>query len=416
MVYVVIAIILLIIVFSPSKGIILFYILSPIFKSIELLGQNSFLYINAVIVFCYFIAHFNRIKQIGRNPFFFCVLLISASILISNHFGYIRHTPMAIADCLEYFSIFVVYDIFSQGSKKTLNFTIKTILFFSLIVCVNGLIEVATKQNILLMLLIKSGIYSPDTTIITEVRYGLKRAQSIFQMHTSLGGFCLITFAFLFYLKKYLNFYNKYMGLCIVMLTMCLFFTGARSAIIGFAISVMTYFNIKDLRSTKGFLGIFVLFGVLLICQNYINEIFGSIINSNNANIGSSADMRDTQFTICTYYFLQSPIIGNGISYIWETALTYDKEILGAESMWLPLMVDQGILGIVATLVIYLSMVVFLLRHRLSKYSFVVLGFLIFNSMSSIPAISEIYLLYFLIILNCARNNCNTHIYRNTTK
>ena len=400
MVYVVIAIILLIIVFSPSKGIILFYILSPIFKSIELLGQNSFLYINAVIVFCYFIAHFNRIKQIGRNPFFFCVLLMSASILISNHFGYIRHTPMAIADCLEYFSIFVVYDIFSQGSKKTLNFTIKTILFFSLIVCVNGLIEVATKQNILLMLLIKSGIYSPDTTIITEVRYGLKRAQSLFQMHTSLGGYCLITFSFLFYLKKYINYNHKYIGLCVVMLIMCLFFTGARSAIIGFAISVMTFISIKDVKSAKGFFGIFALLALPILFQNYINEIFGSIVNSNNANIGSSADMRDTQFTICTYYFLQSPIVGNGISYIWETALAYDKEILGAESMWLPIMVDQGTLGIIATIVIYLSMVIFLYRHKLIKYSFAVLGFLIFNSMSSIPAISECYLIYSLIILS----------------
>lgn len=400
MVYVVIAIILLIIFFSPSKGIILFYLLSPIFKSIELLGQNSFLYLNAIIVCCYFLAHFNRIKRIDKNPFFFCVLLMSASILISNHFGFIRHTPMAIADCLEYFSIFVVYDIFSHASKKILNFTIKTILFFSLIVCINGLIEVTTKQNILLMLLIKSGIYSPETTIITEVRYGLKRAQSIFQMHTSLGGFCLITFTFLFYLKKYLNYNYRYIGLCIVMLIMCLFFTGARSAIIGLAISFMTFISIKDLKSTKGFFGIFALFGLLIIFQNYINEIFGSIVNSNNADIGSSADMRDTQFTICTYYFLQSPIIGNGISYIWETALTYDKDIFGAESMWLPLMVDQGILGIVATLVIYLSMLIFLYRQSLFKYSFVVLGFLIFNSMSSIPAISDIYLIYYLIILS----------------
>jgi hypothetical protein len=189
---------------------------------------------------------------------------------------------------------------------------------------------------------------------------------------------------------------------------MCLFFTGARSAIIGFAISFMAFISIKDLKSAKGFFGIFALFGLLIIFQNYINEIFGSIVNSNNANIGSSADMRDTQFTICTYYFLQSPIIGNGISYIWETALTYDKDILGAESMWLPLMVDQGILGIVATLVIYLSMVIFLYRQGLFKYSFVIIGFLIFNSMSSIPAISEVYLLYFLIILNCACNNFNS--------
>ncbi len=400
MIYAVLALMLMFIIYRPTKGIILFYILSPIFKNIVLFNQNAFLYFNAIIIICYFITHFNRIKTIGKNPFCLCILLISASLLISNYYGYIRHTPTAIAKCLEYFSIFVVYDIYTHASRQILNFTFKAILIFALIVCFNGLIEVITQQNILLMLLIKSGIYPPDTAVITEVRYGLKRAQSLFQMHTSLGGYCLITFSFLFYLKKYINYNHKYIGLCVVMLLMCLFFTGARSAIIGFVISLMTFISIKDVKSAKGFFGIFALFALLILFQNYINEIFGSIVNSNNANIGSSTDMRDTQFTICTYYFLQSPIVGNGISYIWETALAYDKEILGAESMWLPIMVDQGTLGIIATIVIYLSMVIFLYRHKLIKYSFAVLGFLIFNSMSSIPAISECYLIYSLIILS----------------
>lgn len=398
-VYIVIALILIAIFINPSKGIILFYLLSPVFRGFELLGQNLYIYMNAIIVVAYFATHISMIRRLKNNSFFFCILLMSFSLFISNYYGYIRHTPMMIADILSYFSIFVIYDIAVKSSKSVLKFAIKSIVFLSLIICINAIIEVITKQNILLQSLIGTGLYDENTRIITEIRFGLKRAQSLFRMHTTLGGYCLLSFAFLFYLKRYCNLKYQFMGITIIMLIMCLFFTGARSAIIGFAISLLTFIKLNDLKSLKGLLGIAAVIIVLFLLQNYINNIYGTIINSNNANIGSSSDMRDAQYTICLYYFLQSPIVGNGISYIFETALSYDKEILGAESLWFPLMVDQGIIGIISMIIIYLSLIRFLKIHKMLKYTFVVLGFLVYNTMSSIPDVSEVYLIQYIILL-----------------
>lgn len=70
------------------------------------------------------------------------------------------------------------------------------------ILTINGLIETITKYNILLNIAINTGLYSPDTRVITEVRYGLKRAQSAFGMHTSWGGYAFIVCCFLLYLKN----------------------------------------------------------------------------------------------------------------------------------------------------------------------------------------------------------------------
>lgn len=398
-VYIVIAIILIGIFLKPSKGIILFYLLSPIFREIDFLGQNIYLYFNSIIVVLYFLTHFRSIQGIKRNPFFLCIILMSLSLIISNYFGYKRHTPMTIGDILDYFSVFVVYDIVSKASNNILRFFVKAILAISFIICINGIIEVITKQNLLLQLFINTGLYDKDTPIITEVRFGLKRIQSVFQMHTTMGGFCFVCFTFLFYIKKYCGLKQRFLVFTIIMLVLCLFFTGARSAVVGLTISLLTFIRLKDLSSFKGLFGLAIVFIALFLLQGYINTIFGSIINSNQVGIGSSSDMRDTQFTICTYYFMQSPIVGNGISYIWETALSYDKEILGAESLWLPLMVDQGALGIISMIFIYLSILIFLKKHQMLKASFIVIGYLAFASMSSIPAVTEVYLIYFAILL-----------------
>lgn len=390
--------------YKPDRGIILIYLLSPFLNFFKFGGQSAFIYLNAIIVICYFIAHIKTIKKIPENPFFFCILLVSFSFIISNYYGYYRHTPIMISNIFEYFSIFVVYDILRRNPIVIFKFAFKVILIMAALISVNGFLETITRQNILFDFLQDTGLYDKDARRITEVRFGLKRAQSAFTMHTSLGGYCLISFTFLYYLKKYCKVKARFLGTIIVLLGMNLFFTGARSAIVGFTIAILTFIKLKDFKSIKGVIGLLALFLAFVLLQRYLDTIFNSIFYSDNAGIGSDTDMRNNQFDICTYYFLQSPIIGHGISYIWEVALPYNKELFGAESLWMPVMVDQGILGIVAVIFIYLSVIRYLWKSNCKKFIFVPLGYLVFNSMSSIPGFSVVYLVYYAILLVTCQN------------
>lgn len=80
-------------------------------------------------------------------------------------------------------------------------YALKVVIVMAAVLSINGLIETLTHYNIILNLAITTGLYPSDTLIITEIRYGLKRAQSAFGMHTSWGGYAFIVCCFLLYLK-----------------------------------------------------------------------------------------------------------------------------------------------------------------------------------------------------------------------
>lgn len=81
-------------------------------------------------------------------------------------------------------------------------YALKVVIVMATVLSINGLIETLTHYNIILNLAIATGLYPSDTPIITEIRYGLKRAQSAFGMHTSWGGYAFIVCCFLLYLKN----------------------------------------------------------------------------------------------------------------------------------------------------------------------------------------------------------------------
>lgn len=84
---------------------------------------------------------------------------------------------------------------------------VKTALVFGCLVSIYALFETITRSNPLLNSLVLSGCYI-ESPLITEIRFGLKRAQAIFSMHTTLGGVMLFNYALLLiayktaYLKK----------------------------------------------------------------------------------------------------------------------------------------------------------------------------------------------------------------------
>ena len=382
-----------------KKGTILVLLLMPLLGIVSLAGQGLNLWIGTIVVGKWLIVSKDKFKAIRLSGFMWVVLLMSFSYFISNYYAISPHLPSVISNIIQLFLVFVLADYLSLYPHLK-DYALKVIICMATILAINGLIETVARYNILLSLAKGMGLYPESTTVITEIRYGLKRAQSAFAMHTSWGGYTFIVFCFLFYLKKYCGIVFRHENALLILLGMNLFFTGARSAFLGFVVALIAFVDLKDLKSKKIWGFILFVIAISPFFLSYFNDVAASFTDTTKVN-GSNADMRQTQFDICFYYLFQSPWIGNGIAFTWEHVLPQNEDLCGAESIWIPVLIDQGWLGATAVALTFLACIWYLKKHRNFRYGIVVIGFLVFNSMSSIPNINLTDFIYYIILL-CA--------------
>lgn len=407
------SILLLYFIKDYKKGTILILLLIPLLNIVLLAGKPLSLFLGMIVFVKWIFVSNKKRKLITSFGFMFPVLLMTFSYFISNYYARYSHLPSAIVNVMQLFFIFILGDYLIRYPQLK-RYALKIVVIMSAMLAINGLIETITHYNPLLDIALLTGMYPSDTKIITEIRYGLKRAQSAFGMHTSWGGYTFIVACFLLYLKKYCNITFKYANHLIVLLGMNVFFTGARSAFLGFAIALLAFVDVKDLKSKKIWGLILLVIAISPLFIGYFGDIVSSFTDTEKVN-GSNADMRQTQFDICFYYLSQSPWIGNGIAFTWEYVLPQNKDLLGAESLWIPVLIDQGILGAVAVASMFIACMIYLIKHNAMRYTIVVLGFLVFNSMSSIPNISITDFVYYVILL-CMFIPNKKYKYETTTK
>lgn len=388
--------ILLFYMFSKlEKGIIIVLLLSPVLSIIEVGGQSITLYLQAFLLCVYLFKHYKSVfYTIKHNIFFVSSLTMMCSLFLSNFLSMDKHTPTMLLMMSSYFTIFILFDIFKQNIRYV-NYFVNVAVIFAFVITINGLFETIFRYNILSELFVKIGIYPNNFWFVTGVRYGLKRAQSLFDMHTSLGGYCYIVFCFLLFLRSKNYFHKNVSVYLLILLIANLFFTGVRSAIIGSCIGIIPFINLKKFQA-KHYLICFVFIVLVLpFLAPYLENIINSITQTDTIS-GSNTDMRSNQYEISLAYLNESFWFGNGISYTFNVAKMFDKELYGAESAWFPLMIDQGMLGCLAYGLLYISALIFVFKKHMKSFAWCVVGFLVFDSMSSIPRISLIYFFYYI--------------------
>lgn len=234
-----------------------------------------------------------------------------------------------------------------------------------------------------------------------SVRYGFKRAQSFLLFSSALGGVCNYAFFLIAYLKikKYKFINNPIFNILLFALPVCSLLTGTRSVIIPLFVICLSFINFSIFkRYWKVFSFIFII--SIFVLKPFLGKIVDSIINSdNNTEIsGSSLDMREQQFVVATYYMNQSPWYGNGLGFTGKV-IQNDWEIRGAESIWLPLMMDQGIIGCICLALTFIFMIIYLLKYRMYSCIWVLLSFIIGKTISAMLGIDEGYYLISLLII-----------------
>ena len=147
-----------------------------------------------------------------------------------------------------------------------------------------------------------------------------------------------------------------------------------------------------------------LLVGILFapFIMQYSANITSVLSSSDKVAIeGSSISGRMGQFTGAFELMMKSPIIGNGlgsISYFVSDEGGWRWIILGTESVWMKLMIERGILGIIAYAFLFLDLLKSFKVTSDSSMLFCILGYLCAHTMSSLPGFS---ILFFLIVIFC---------------
>lgn len=349
-----------------------------------------------------------KIWEIKKFPFIRSFAIMFLSMLLTTYVAEEKHIPSMIVNAnLRFVSPIIFWYIIEQNRKKYLYLFFKTILIYSFVVCLYSVYETITKSNPFIDFAAYYNFYN-FTYYIDEIRFGLKRSQSFFNMHTTLGGVAYVCFALLAYVSKFGNIFNKYrrkVNIAIILLIVTIFFTGARSAIIALLLCSCMFVN-RNTFKAKYICILIIVFPLFLFWSaDYLFNIINSFLDTESVS-GSNMDMRGGQYEIALEYFIKHIWLGHGYDFtgtlVGESGV---DGIYGAESMWISILIDYGLLGIVAYFYFAWSLVRYVCRNKNSQLVWFIGGYFIFNTLSSIPGCVIQFLAIYVYALNCMSNN-----------
>jgi len=386
-------------IYDFKKYFVYTFVCSTWISHFEMYGQSMGLWVSLLsfAVYLYKIKH--PFADINKFPMFIPFLIAILSISLSNYFAIERHTPSLILMVLhDYVVVFIFWKLYRNDSTNVIRYFIKAMLLLGFVVAFYSMFETVTKTNPFVRYMIDTDAYSYER-FIDEIRFGLKRSQGVFSMHTTNAGVSLLLFCTLCFCR--INGYIKtgvFTRLMLVFLFMTVFFTGARSGIAALSVSLLMFLGKRYLKFKYVVPIICLMVVVFLFLFGYLQSVWDSFMDTEKVS-GSNVDMRDNQLLISLYYLEQSPLLGNGIQYTFTTVKRIDENINGAESIWFTTMIDYGILGIIACAIYFLSCIWYCFKCGMSKLSFFVLAFLLFFTMSSIPNVSMTYMFVYLFMM-----------------
>ena len=231
------------------------------------------------------------------------------------------------------------------------------------------------------------------------LRFGLPRLRSFMPFSISYGVCCVIFFAIPFYLLFFntINSISKtFIIICGMMLLLGIICSGSRSPIIGLIIIFGYLLLDRNLlisyKKQIFILGIFI----FMFLWPYIYQNIMSIIDPSAAQeaSGSSTEMRIGQYAIAFEYVNAKPLFG------WGQGLEVERDgFYGGESIWLPLMMKGGLLGVFGYIYLYYDLYVNTNSNNRKYLITISCSWLAMNTATSLMGIGDatFFTIYFLL-------------------
>ena len=361
------------------------------------------------MTFIYIIAFFFTQKkyQSAHEPFPFKwpFLLVTLSMLVSSLFS-IAGIGSEITNFIKFVSedILLVWMAWQVvETKKDFRFLYKVITVIILISCIYGLIEYILKDNPLSRYEATLN-HDPDKVIDWSYETSSRgyRINSIFE-HAIGAGMIWALYAvatMILVQKERISIVSIVTAvLCIV----CLFLSKMRSPIVFFVIAAFGIINLRNRIFYKILLFFFI---AALLCMPFISNdvanVILSLFNQSAATVGgSSFQMRLDQFAAAFELMSLSPLFGLGPSFLEVMQTTLTSRLLGVEGVWLGVITQLGMFGIIVYLVqVYYFVIKLPKRYHSKEMFFMSLAYWVTYTITSLPGFCQIlfylYLFYFI--------------------
>lgn len=384
--------------FNYNKTVIFVAVFYTLIAAFSLWGQNLALFV-IVFAIALFPLKLKLTNVLLSFPPLYVFILLAISIIISGLLATEHHYPSIISRiCTQLVFCLIVWYVYKKSPILFFKCFSKYALIFGSLVGLYSLFETILNYNPYMQYIAENKFYT-TYTIISEVRFGIKRSQGLFDVHVTNGCMSLTMLMIIYYsvLSKYIK-RTKFVSTIMLVLFIVPFLSGARSAIIAAVIMIPCFIYEKTPKIKLFFLSL-ALIACVIVFFDYFYQIFDSIINSNEAKIGSDQDMRERQFSLAFYFMEKSLLFGNGTGYTFGAVRNFSSEILGAESLWLPIIIEQGLVGCLSYIILFLYSVFYFLKKKQTKIAIFIISFWIFNTLTSIHNCSPTYILLYSLII-----------------
>lgn len=352
-----------------------------------------------LITFCYFFKRkeYSKIHFPFAKGYMVYAIIYSIGCIIPVFM--INRIPSTVISILLYSYIYFQ----CLRNMRDVKFAAVVYMLFSLFLVGNGILELITHKCPVDVWIRSMPFIDKEhawDTNFDELRFGLPRIRSFMPFSITYGVACAILLSLPFYLV-FENFRRSLLmkflvPMSLVFLLLGVITSASRSPMLGVVVLLSFLFLDKELFKRYKTKILFLLLLIVVFMWPFIYDNILSILNPRVADMtgGSSMDMRTVQYSIAFDYMMQSPLFGLGK----ETQIT-DTLFYGGESIWLPLMINNGIIGILGYVYLYYSIVKNTKVHGARYLHIVTASWLIMNTATSLMGLGDAtYLTLYMLL------------------
>lgn len=328
--------------------------------------------VDALLLLEYFIMRPK--KGLNNSPFLFNTAFAAylVSYAVSMIFSIVSFSEVLTGTIKYFIQNFIIVFLFQKAldDNEDIKLFFKTSFIIIILIVSLGLYESVLKDNPVLDYvylhaptdMIKGKMYyiPPFASFLgdLQMRYGMVRAYSFFGIHIAFGCACvLFLYLYLYLFRHRINYINKKQVLIgSILLLLGILLSNSKTPMVGLLFFFFAFFGFKHIFNFKTFVALSILICVILMyAPNYLNNItalFDADIAEEGG--GSNVSMRVRQLDVALNMFFNNPLFGNGVGSIpIMMNVGSNSDLLGAESSWLKILPERGLIGAVAYIILY---------------------------------------------------------------
>lgn len=339
-------------------------------------GMSTVIAVDITIILIYFFKYRTQKEKAGlrqtKFPLTGAFWITFISFLLSSIFAIVPFSNGIVATLKYFVSNFGIIFIFFKclNTKEDVYLYIKTAFVVSIIITCLGLFEAIYKDNPWLDFVCfnspmdestKGRLWYTPPFLGNEIqmRLGMVRAYSTFGIHIEFGTACVfLLYLFMTILKYKFELFTSYrLNAVILLLIAGVLASNSKTPLIGILIMIFAFYNINQIFHPKIILPLVAVVIIVCIFFPHIIENFMTLFDSEKADEvgGSTVEGRQMQFKVALEMFSMNPLFGNGVGAISILKKIGNNDlILGAESSFMQILPERGLLGIFGYIVVYL--------------------------------------------------------------